>query len=305
METGSEVRAHINTLHQAVWELAAIATALGGDGRTDPAQRRAAEDVLIETGLMIPSADGPQPCTGLIEVTGGTPIGVAFQASTAILQSAAVLSGAKMWTTQDDAAIVAQGRASAQGARPFKMFGLPMMAGLGEVMSGPSPVMLDVGVGVAALAVAYCEAFPTLRVVGIDVFPRALELARTTVDQAGMTERIELRHQDVADLEDLDTFCLGWLPAPFVPRPALEVGLPRMVAALIPGGWIMLGHGKFDENGRSNALTRFQTVAFGGTAMNNSEAEELLRGAGLELVATLPTPEGAPAITVGRRPLTI
>jgi methylase of polypeptide subunit release factors len=88
-------------------------------------------------------------------------------------------------------------------------------------------MMLDVGVGIAALAVAYCEAFPGLRVVGIDVFPRALELARTTVDDAGMGERIELRHQDVAQLEDRDKFCLGWLPAPFVPGAALEEGLKR------------------------------------------------------------------------------
>jgi precorrin-6B methylase 2 len=252
----------MNTLHEAVWELAAIVIALRDAGATDPAHRRAAEHVLLERGLMVTSEDGPQPCTGLSEVTGGDPRRVAALASTGILQSAAVLTGAKAWTTQDDMALVAQGRASAQGVQPFKMFGLPMMAGLGDLMSGPSPVMLDVGVGIAALAVAYCEVFPGLRVVGIDVFPRALELARTTVDEAGMADRIELRHQDVAQLQDVEMFCLGWLPAPFVPRAALEEGLPRMVAALVPGGWIMVGHRKFDESGLSSALTRFQTIAF-------------------------------------------
>jgi methylase of polypeptide subunit release factors len=161
--------------------------------------------------------------------------------------------------------------------------------------------MLDVGVGVAAMAVAYCEAFPRLRVVGLDVFARALELAQRTIVEAAMVDRIELRHQDVAVLEDRDLFSLAWLPAPFVPRTAIDTGLPRVVAALVPGGWLVVGHGKLAGRGLSEALTRFQTVAFGGTALNGDQAQELLRGIGLEQVATLPTPEGAPGITVGRR----
>jgi hypothetical protein len=74
-----------------------------------------------------------------------------------------------------------------------------------------------------------------------------------------------------------------------------------MVDALLAGGWLVVGHGKFAEGGLSDALTRFQTVAFGGTAINGDEAQGLLRGVGLEQVVTLPTPEGAPGITVGRR----
>jgi hypothetical protein len=226
---------------------------------------------------------------------------LAAQAATGILQSAAVLSGANAWTGQDDEAILAQGRASAQGAQAFKMFAVPMLEGLGDLLSGASPVMLDVGVGVAAMAVAYCEAFPGLKVVGLDVLPRALELARRTIDEAGMADRIQLRHQDVATLEDRDAFCLSWLPAPFVPRAAIDAGLPRMVGALVPGGWLVIGHGKFADRRLSNALTRFQTVAFGGTAINGDEARDLLRGVGLEQIVTLPAPEGAPGITVGRR----
>jgi methylase of polypeptide subunit release factors len=161
--------------------------------------------------------------------------------------------------------------------------------------------MLDIGIGVAAMAVAYCQAFPRLRVVGLDVFPRAVELAQQTIDQAGMADRIEVRQQDMATLEDRDVFCLAWLPAPFVPRPAIDSGLPRVVAALVPGGWLVVGHGKFADQRLSNALTRFQTVAFGGTPLSGEEAQDLLRDVGLEQVRTLPTPEGAPGITVGRR----
>jgi hypothetical protein len=63
----------------------------------------------------------------------------------------------------------------------------------------------------------------------------------------------------------------------------------------------MVGHGKFGTRGLSDALTRLQTVAFGGTAINADEAQDLLRAVGLQQVASLPTPEGAPGITIGRR----
>ncbi len=237
----------------------------------------------------------------MAELTGGDWSGLAAQAATGILQAASLLAGTDAWTGQTDEAILAQGRTSAQGAPMTKSFAMPMMPGLEDLLAGPSPVMLDVGVGVAAMAVAYCETFPGLRVVGLDVFPRALDLARRTVDEAGMRERIELRHQDVGTLEDQNVFALAWLPAPFLPETAIQAGLPRIVRALVPGGWVMVGHGKFSEGGLSATLTRFQTVAFGGTALDDEEAEAMLRTAGLVDVRTLPTPEGVPSITVGRR----
>ena len=301
MGTAEDVSAHLNSLHEAVWELAAVALALRDPAMTEPELRRAAERVLVESGLMVVASPGVRPAPALAEAVGGDEARLAARAATGILQSAALLSGANTWTSQDDEAILAQGRASAQAAPLVKAFCVPMMEGLGDLLSGSSPVMLDVGVGVAAMAVAYCDAFPTLRVVGLDVFPRALELAKRTVEQAGMAERIELRRQDVATLGDQDAFCLAWLPAPFVPRAAVEAGLPRMVRALVAGGWVMVAHGKYGERGLSDALTRLQTVAFGGTAINGDEAQDLLRGVGLEQVATLPTPEGAPGLTAGRK----
>jgi trans-aconitate methyltransferase len=173
---------------------------------------------------------------------------------------------------------------------------------LAGLFAETSPTMLDVGVGVAAMASEYCKTFPTLRVVGIDVLPRALELARIVAEDAGVAERIELRDQDVATLEDRNLFALAWLPAPFVPRAALEAGLPRVVDALVPGGWLMVGHGKFQDDERKNAINRLKTSAYGGTPLDDEQAQSLLRDTGLELVRTLPTPDGVPALTVGRRP---
>jgi hypothetical protein len=305
MKTPEEVGAHLNKLHEAVWQLAAISLALRDPGATDSKLRTAADQVVAAAGMGSTDARALRLGPGLeqlIELLGGDKTKLASQMAAPIVQAAAVLSGATNWTRQDDEALLAQGRASAQGAGPFKMFAVPMMEGLGELLAGPSPVMLDVGVGVGAMAVAWCETFPGLHIVGIDVFPRALELASRLVSDAELTDRIELRNQDVIDLDDHDAYCFAWLPAPFIPPNTLEASMPRLVAALVPGGWVGLGHGKFGADPLSDAITRLQTVAFGGTPVDNDQAQLLLGRAGFESVVTLPTPQGAPGVTVGRRP---
>jgi hypothetical protein len=299
METADDVRAHLNRLHESVWQLAAVAVALRPSPGTSAELRHAAEEVVGAAGG---GADGVAGIRRLLEQAGGDPAMVASQAAAPILQAGAMLSGAKHWSAQDEAALQAQGLASAQGAELFKQFVVPSLPGLEELLGGPSPVMLDVGVGVAAMAVAWCQALPGLRIVGLDVFERALELAERNVAEAGLGDRIELRHQDVADLGEESVFALAWLPAPFIPPPALDAGLVRIATGLVPGGWIVLGHGRFGEDPLSGALTRFQTVAFGGTPLDDAEARRLLERAGFDHVGTLPTPPGAPALTVGRRP---
>jgi SAM-dependent methyltransferase len=228
--------------------------------------------------------------------------GVAAQAAAPILQGAALLPYDRpLWAEQSDGAILAQGRASAQGATAFVQMGLPMLSGLADLMAAPGARMLDVGTGVAALAVSYAELFPALTVVGLDVLPRVLALAEETVGASGVADRVVLRQQDVSALEDVDTYALAWLPAPFVPETALRVGVARVASALVPGGWVMVGHGRFAGNPIDDALTRFKTVAYGGTALDGTQAQALLREAGLVEVMTMPTPSGGPGITLGRR----
>jgi hypothetical protein len=154
------------------------------------------------------------------------------------------------------------------------------------------------------MAVAYAEAFPSLTVVGIDVLPRVLALAHQTVQQSAVGDRVILREQDISSLDDADTYALVWLPAPFIPEPALRAGVVRTVVALRAGGWVMLGHGKYGGTAVNDAVGRFKTIAYGGTALDDEQAEDLLGSAGLTEVSTIPTPHGAPAITLGRKPLT-
>ena len=205
-----------------------------------------------------------------------------------------------MWAAQPDEALLAQGRASAQGAAGFAQFVMPMLAGLQETFADGAR-MLDVGTGVAAMAVAYAELFPQLTVVGIDVMPRVLALAEQTVAASSVSDRIILRQQDVISLDEPETFLFAWLPAPFIPESALGAGVLRIIESLLPGGWLMVGHGKYGGSAVNDAVLRFKTTVYGGTALDDGQAEEMLRSAGLVEVMTVPTPEGAPAITVGRK----
>ena len=72
------------------------------------------------------------------------------------------------WAAHDDATLLAQGRASALGGRMLAMYAVPSLDGLSERFAAGGD-FLDVGVGVAEMAAAFCEAMPRSRAVGIDV----------------------------------------------------------------------------------------------------------------------------------------
>jgi hypothetical protein len=80
---------------------------------------------------------------------------------------------------------------------------------------------------------------------------------------------VTVRKQDFVDDAGFD---LAFLPAPFIPQPALHAGLPRVAAALRPGGWLMAGHGKFGGTPVQDALTRLKTIAYGGTPLDEAAA---------------------------------
>lgn len=103
-----------------------------------------------------------------------------------------------------------------------------------QSFDGGEAAILDVGTGTATLAVAYAEAFPGVRVVGLDVLPRIIALAEATVAASSVADRVEIRRQSVAELDETDRYAYAWLPAPFVPQPALRAGVRRVAAALVP-----------------------------------------------------------------------
>ena len=290
-----DLQAAIQAWDQAAWNLAALALAARDD--SPPELAAAARQVLAAAGL---AAADRQPLTG---GSTSTPGQIADQAAAALLQAAALASGrSRSWGSHSDAALLAQGNASAQLARPFAQFMLPAMGDLPGRLAAPGARMLDIGTGVAALAVGFAREFPQLHVLGIDILDRALGLAHQTIAASDVADRVTVRKQDVASFTDDTGFDLAFLPAPFISQPALHAALPHVAAALHPGGWLIVGHGKFGGTPAEDALTRLKTIAYGGTPLDQQAACQLLRQAGLTSARTIPTPAGAPAFTIGQKP---
>lgn len=175
------------------------------------------------------------------------------------------------------------------------------LAGLEDRLTAPGSRFLDMGVGMAGLAIALCRLWPMLSGVGLDVCEATIVSARRRFEEAGLLERMELRVQDVAQLDDRDAFDLVWLSASFVRETALPVALLRARHATRAGGWIIL-NGFGGATDLSEALARLRTARAGGTLLSPSEAESALIAAGWADVSSLPR-DILPALwmTVGRR----
>jgi SAM-dependent methyltransferase len=291
----SDLQATIQAWDEAAWSLAALTLAAHGDG--PPELTAAAWELLAAAGI---TGAPTGPLTGLGAAGPGQ---IASQAAAALHQASALADGRGFhWGAQSDEVRLALGRASAQAAVSMARFMLPMMGDLAGRLTAPGVRMLDVGTGVGAAAVALAQQFPQVQVLGIDILDRALDLARQAIAASDVAARVTVRKQDVADFADDAGFDVAWLPAPFIAEPALRSGLPRVAAALRPGGWLIVGHGKFGGTQVQDALTRLKTLAYGGTPIDEAAACQLLRDAGLTSVRPVPTPPGAAAIAIGQHP---
>jgi SAM-dependent methyltransferase len=270
------------------------ALALAADTEAAGPLSAAARDVMAAAGLGDAlTAPHRLPFTGA-QLSG--------MAASPLLQAAALVGGAHdAWAAHSDAVLTAQGQASGSSATLFSRLVLPHFGDLADRLARPGARMLDVGTGIGALAVGFAQTFPQLHVTGIDVSARVVELARAHVGASPVASRVELRQQDVAELTDEASYDLAWMPAPFVPEPAFGTGVARIVRALRPGGLLMIGHGRYDGSELETAMTRFQTLAYGGTVLDGRSAVRLLTGHGLTSVQTVSTPPGAPSVTVGQR----
>jgi SAM-dependent methyltransferase len=178
---------------------------------------------------------------------------------------------------------------------------LPQMEGLGARLETPDATFLDVGTGVARLAIGMARKWQSLHVVGIDVWGPSLALARKNVSEARLEERVELREQPGEELTDERAFDLAWVPAPFVPSHALGRTVEKVHRALKPGGWLLFAAAKPGEDLRGAAL-RFVVTLYGGAPSTQPEIEKLLVEKGLTEVRTLPgPPRDFKIIVAGRR----
>ena len=198
------------------------------------------------------------------------------------------------WTFTDPTILEGMGRAS--------MMIPNLLANAPELANVTS--LLDVGTGVGWLAVGAANRWPTATVVGIDIWEPALERARANVHGAGLDDRITLRNQDVTALDDVDAYDSAWLPTFFIRDDALSDAVKRIVDALRPAGWIVLGMFATPPDSLGQATAALRTIRSGGTNLETEQAADLLRSAGCASVHPLPRMGPMPIeFVVGQRPV--
>jgi predicted O-methyltransferase YrrM len=169
-----------------------------------------------------------------------------------------------------------------------------LLAGSGE-LNGVSS-FLDIGTGVGLLAVSAARVWPGCTVTGIDVWAPSLELARRNVSAAGLGDRIEIRDQDLLDLDEVDRYDCVWLPTFFFGRDVLAVALPKIIAATRPGGHVVAAYYEPPPDPLPRTTMRLRTIRDGGSVLDADGAAELLRDAGCQdvhpLTRTWPIPFG-------------
>jgi len=160
---------------------------------------------------------------------------------------------------------------------------------------------LDIGTGVGLLAIEAARTWPTMNVLGVDIWEPALALAGSNVAASGLQERVALRKQNVADLDDREAFSIVFCPAPFLPQEIAAATMANVFRALEPGGWIVYGLFPPPPDPLGEALTALRIVRCGGHPWTKVEVEERLRGLGFEQVETF-CPGSLSWLAFGRKP---
>ncbi|MCO1595087.1 class I SAM-dependent methyltransferase [Micromonospora sp. RHAY321] len=302
----------VAAMEASVWALAAVVGTMRDALSAPLAEVLAASPqrtaVLEAAGLL--SWDGEVPVAHPSLVPADGPTGRSMvqarlsslrQAVTAAAQDASAPAGGG-WSELGDEVLLNQGRASAATGRALATRVVPGLPGLAERLDSGGRV-LDIGTGVAALAVALARELPRVSVVGIDILQRALDLAREELAQASdVADRITLRHQDVAEVTEVGAYDLVWFPAPFVAQDTLVAALPRLVEALRAGGWIVVGTNPPAGDPLRAAVDRWNAVRNGGNAYDTDRMAQVLADAGLDDVRRYPTVPGGPVLVAAHRP---
>ncbi|HMR97110.1 MAG TPA: class I SAM-dependent methyltransferase [Microthrixaceae bacterium] len=159
---------------------------------------------------------------------------------------------------------------------------------LGHVVHREDGVFLDVGTGTGWLAIAMARTFPNLRIVGVDVFEPALELARRNVVDEGLDDRIELRLQDASQLDDVDAYDAVWIALPFIPGPIVPAVLDAARRSLRHGGVVLPGTFDRPPDRLARMLVELRTLRSGGHPWSPTELCDLLSERGFESARHLP-----------------
>ena len=279
----------VGQLLNGAWTVSALACVLATGADTLLPDDHPAVVLLDEAGLLEP-VDGGYLLAGRDQLRGREQFAVAGIRS-ALGQTADIASGSDGWGAHHDVVLTAQGEASAAGGRAFADM-IATLPGLGGRFADGG-VLLDVGVGVAALACAFAEAVPAARVIGLDVEPRALALAQARIQEKGLADRVEVRLVGIESFDETAVADIAHMSPVFIPPAVLPSAMSRLRSALTPGGWLALsGIVKAGADG----ATRWMAHNAGGSAVTEADVAELAAAAGFGTPVAPPLPPGAPRV---------
>jgi len=286
------LQAEVLRLGGSVQALAAIGAALRlrqANEQSHPAVQASllgAVDALLPGGL--DGLDQQQVSAALALVTLG------FEDAMELFQNPA---RPPAWVIQDPVMLQAQGQASRQNFRKI----LELASDRPRLAVTLTGRFLDVGTGVGAIALEAVEQCPSLNVVGLDIWEPALAIARANIAASPHASRIEVRSQDVTQLDESAAYSLAWLPAPFLSAPAAEMALDRLAVALAAGGYLVVGTYALPTDQTAAALAALRIVRSGGHVWDSAALEQQLRVRGFVDVETCPGP-AVVTFVIGRRP---
>jgi hypothetical protein len=257
--------------------------------------------LVVATGGRYRLSDGVKPF--LVQPARAA---LAGEIRTNLMQPLAFLDSVKQrdvaegWRHIDRELLEAQGAASGGFPPMFKASLVPELGDLGARLDRSGARFLDVGVGVAHLAMSMCRLWPELHVVGLDPFDAPLAVARENVKKANLEGRIELRRAGVEDLRDEEAFDLAWFPTPFIPQALFTDAIKRVRTSLRQGGWVLFPVLPVHD-GMAGAVWGLMNELWGGPVVSVPDGEGMLRSAGFSAVRTVPGPVWAPTVIVGQR----
>lgn len=322
----TDVRQVVGELTLSTWALSALCTSLEAGILDELGEPSLPEHVAERTGIpssIIVGLLDVLRALGLVRREGKafvsvselTGIPLPARSSLSAAMRSALLQGAQMvqrarlgiltsgWTYSDPETLEAQGTFSTAVVGAWIDQVIPNLEGLKQELQKPGAAFLDVGTGVAAIAISMCRHFPNLRAVGIEPHEPALVEARKNVESAGLTSRVELRQLGVEALDEESSYHLANLPILFLPADVLAPGLRTVWAALHPGGWAIIQVPPVSGEDLAPSLFRLSCALCGSEPLSLKQVKLMLEEACYTQTAILP-PLSGPFVgyVVGRRP---
>jgi len=149
---------------------------------------------------------------------------------------------------------------------------------------------LDVGTGVAGIALEVAKCCPDIKVDGIDIWEPALELARQNVAESPYADRVTVRNLDVAELDENNRYSLAWLPTMFLKREIIEAALDRIARASVSDAYLVAGIYTRPEDQFLALMADLRMLRSGGEISDPAEMKAMMEARGYVDIGMSVTP---------------